>query len=524
MNRQMNDTQIGVTRGETGRLYGLTGRMLRYVEDNDLIRRGDHVVVAVSGGADSICLLCCLAEIKDRLGATVSALHVEHGIRGDESIRDAEFTENFCRELGIEFAQRSIPEGELKAAQGLSLEEAARLRRYEFLEEERLRFSGMANEGSPHGPFRSLIAVAHHRDDQAETVLLNIFRGSGIEGIRGMLPKRDMIIRPLLFAKRTEIEDYLSARGICWCTDSTNLEYKQTRNRIRNHILPYIENEINPQAAEHIAALAEDAGEVAAYLEEAAAGWLERAAACCGGSVDQTAYNAGFLELAISEISRSPSLIVRMGMRRAMELLSGSRKDIGRVHMVALAELAGKKVGSRIDLPYGITAERGYKTITLVSKRSMGPQGIGASPETGAASDVVDEVRSISGRMKLRVFQNQKCHEQLIPKKKYTKWFDYDKMNNKPEIRFRMTGDKISLKGVGTKTVKSLMIDLRIPAKERGHIPILADDKAVIWVVGYRVNDDYLVTEKTKRILEAVYEPTGMHDTDAEKTPDNRSR
>ena len=486
MNRQMNDTQIGVTRGETGRLYGLTGRMLRYVEDNDLIRRGDHVVVAVSGGADSICLLCCLAEIKDRLGATVSALHVEHGIRGDESIRDAEFTENFCRELGIEFAQRSIPEGELKAAQGLSLEEAARLRRYEFLEEERLRFAG-------------------------------------IEGIRGMLPKRGMIIRPLLFAKRTEIEDYLSARGICWCTDSTNLEYEQTRNRIRNHILPYIENEINSQAAEHIAALAEDAGEVAAYLEEAASGWLERAAACCGASVDQTAYNAGFLGLAISEISRSPSLIVRMGMRRAMELLSGSRKDIGRVHMVALAELAGKKVGSRLDLPYGITAERGYKTITLVSKRSMKPQGDGASPETGAASDVVDELRSISGRMKLRVFQNQKCHEQLIPKKKYTKWFDYDKMNNKPEIRFRMTGDKISLKGVGTKTVKSLMIDLRIPAKERGHIPILADDKAVIWVVGYRVNDDYLVTEKTKRILEAVYEPTG-HDTDAEKTPDNRSR
>ena len=475
MNRQMNDTQIGVTRGETGRLYGLTGRMLRYVEDNDLIRRGDHVVVAVSGGADSICLLCCLAEIKDRLGATVSALHVEHGIRGDESIRDAEFTENFCRELGIEFAQRSIPEGELKAARGLSLEEAARLRRYEFLEEERLRFAGMADEGSPQGPFRSLIAVAHHRDDQAETVLLNIFRGSGIEGIRGMLPKRGMIIRPLLFAKRTEIEDYLSARGICWCTDSTNLEYEQTRNRIRNHILPYIENEINPQAAEHIAALAEDAGEVAAYLEEAASGWLERA----------------------------------VGMRRAMELLSGSRKDIGRVHMVALAELAGKKVGSRIDLPYGITAERGYETITLVSKRSMGPQGIGASPETGAASDVVDEVRSISGRMKLRVFQNQTCHEQLIPKKKYTKWFDYDKMNNKPEIRFRMTGDKISLKGVGTKTVKSLMIDLHIPAKERGHIPILADEKAVIWVVGYRVNDDYLVTEKTKRILEAVYEPEG---------------
>jgi tRNA(Ile)-lysidine synthase len=507
--------------------HDLTGRMRGYIEDNGLIRQGDHVIVAISGGADSVCLLYCLNELKDCMGFKVSALHVEHGIRGEESVEDARFTESLCRGLGVDFVMRRIPAGELKNARGLSLEEAARLRRYEFLEEGRLRAEDKTDEGG-----RGLIAVAHHRDDQAETVLLNIFRGAGIEGVRGMLPARGMVIRPLLFARRAEIEAFLIEKGMAWRTDSTNLEDGQTRNRIRNHFLPYIENEVNPQAVEHIAALAEDAGEIASYLEDAAEKWLRKAVAEAAGINEDSGLPAcgteECLELAISMIDGTPPLVVRMGLRRAIERLVHLRKDIGRVHLAALAQLAGKKVGSQLDLPYGLRAERGYKTIKLALKKSGDLRR--RSPEAGAtkaadaqgalettdAQNATDAkktpyapytVEGTFGRIRLRVFDNKKDIGTLIPKKKYTKWFDYDKMKNRPKLRSRRIGDRISMKGVGTKTVKSLMIDLHIPAKARGHVPILADDEAVIWVVGYRINDDYLVTENTKQILEAVYEP-----------------
>ena len=506
------------------------------------------MTVAFSGGADSVCLLLCMNELSGRIGFSLSAVHVHHGIRGEEADMDAAFAGEFCGARGIDFVCRRIPPGELAAAHGLSLEEAARLRRYEILREEAgSSQAGVSQAGSSQvggsqagvsQAGRRLIAVAHHRDDQAETVLLNIFRGAGLDGLRGMLPRSGDIIRPLLFAGRDEIEAFLREQGIAWRNDSTNFESIQTRNRLRNEFLPYITKEINARASEHIAALAEDVSEAADHLEREAEEW----AACA-------ADDGGRLCVPLSGMERSSPLIVRLGLRILLSRLCGSRKDITRKHLADLEALAGKQVGSHLDLPYGLAADRGYDSL-IISKKCAPPAGQSeieaAAPEehgTSCKEDTDTEEHGIpcaevtafeeppalcesgafpaehvisgafcaektsSGRLTLKTFDKPFDFNEKLPKNRYTKWFDYDKIKYIPVVRFRRSGDKLSLNRVGSKTVKSLMIDLRIPAAERARVPLLVSGDEVLWVVGYRTNDDYRVTEDTVKILEASFEP-----------------
>lgn len=208
-------------------------KVLSFMKKNHMTDRGDSVLAAVSGGADSVCLLLLLHEMAAELGIKVFAFHMNHGIRGAEADRDERFVMELCERLNIPLTVAHEKVEEYAAERGLSGEEAGRILRYHHLGETAEKYQC------------AKIAVAHHEDDDAETVLLNLFRGSGLAGLSGIRPVRENIIRPLLCVSRKEIEEYLNEQELSWCEDSTNKENDYTRNKIRNELLPWVTENIN---------------------------------------------------------------------------------------------------------------------------------------------------------------------------------------------------------------------------------------------------------------------------------------
>ena len=271
-------------------------KVLSFMKKNHMTDRGDSVLAAVSGGADSVCLLLLLREMAAELGIKVFAFHMNHGIRGAEADRDERFVMELCERLNIPLTVAHEKVEEYAAERGLSGEEAGRILRYHHLGETAEKYQC------------AKIAVAHHEDDDAETVLLNLFRGSGLAGLSGIRPVRENIIRPLLCVSRKEIEEYLNEQELSWCEDSTNKENDYTRNKIRNELLPWVTENINSRAAEHILAVSEFAAQADAYFEMEAERILEESCSKrreegetakfqkCGGSRWKRAWDRSELE------------------------------------------------------------------------------------------------------------------------------------------------------------------------------------------------------------------------------------
>lgn len=431
-------------------------KVREYIIKNNLLKKGDRVTVALSGGADSVCLLLCLWALREAFALELKAVHVHHGLRGAEADCDAEFCRLLCQRLEIPFVLRRAAVREYADSQKLSLEEAGRILRYRILREE-----AAGNR----------IAVAHHRDDQAETLLFHLLRGTGIRGLTGMAPCREDIIRPLLGVSREQIEEYLRQCGQDYQIDSSNETDDFFRNRIRHFLMPMLE-ELNPRAAEHLCQLAEQAGEVDDFLEHTAQAWLK----------EKAMREERQIRLPLDELWRLNAAPGKRVLMLAMEELLGSRKDIGSVHINSLWELPERAVGSRISLPGGVTAERGYQELYLFQGE------IDTDPQLP--------------KLSMQIFSAEKG--QKIPEKRYTKWFDYDRIKNTLQWRFRQEGDYLVLAGVGRKTVKAYMIDRKIPARERNRIPVLADGSHVLWIAGYRISEAYKISGETKRILQVT--------------------
>ena len=239
----------------------ITEKVLKTVQENNMLSTGDMVLLGVSGGADSVCLLCVLKELFEGLDITV--LHLHHGIRGAEADRDAEFVRELCKKHGAEFilVKRDIPA--FAKERGLSEEEAGRIARYE-------EFEKAAKERGI-----TKIAVAHNMNDAAETFIHNLCRGTGLAGLIGIAPVSGNIIRPLISVSRAEIEEYLKEKGESFVTDSTNLSGEYTRNRIRNTVIPELAG-INPKAAEHIALAGANLYEIKDFMDKCVASELKR--------------------------------------------------------------------------------------------------------------------------------------------------------------------------------------------------------------------------------------------------------
>lgn len=506
-------------------------KVLSFMKKNHMTDRGDSVLAAVSGGADSVCLLLLLHEMAAELGIKVFAFHMNHGIRGAEADRDERFVMELCERLNIPLTVAHEKVEEYAAERGLSGEEAGRILRYHHLGETAEKYQC------------AKIAVAHHEDDDAETVLLNLFRGSGLAGLSGIRPVRENIIRPLLCVSRKEIEEYLNEQELSWCEDSTNKENDYTRNKIRNELLPWVTENINSRAAEHILAVSEFAAQADAYFEMEAERILEES---CSkrreGAKQPTSQNAGeadgkesgtgqgsrvaenamkmYTKISTNLFDTQPEILKTYIVRRMVLDAAGKAKDITERHIRAVMKLTGPGGGHTVNLPYGLQAVREYETLKIVQDRESRSAGESSDPghklekegsfkkEIRLRTDL-DETFGV-GPASIRLHAIPRKKEPEIPKNQYTKWFDYDKINVGLSIRYRKNGDYLTLSGGGKKKLRRYMIDEKIPENERDRIPVLADGDHVLWVVGYRISDYYKITDETEHILEAeVILPVG---------------
>ena len=440
----------------------------RYISQFHMVAPGNGVLVGLSGGADSVCLLHLLWCLKEELGIALRAVHVHHGLRGAEADRDADFSRDFCGRLGVPFTLMRIDAAAEAASAGISLEEAGRQARYRILEAEARRWENECG-------CEVKIAVAHHGDDNAETILHNLFRGSGLRGLGGISPVRGRIIRPLLCSSRRRILAYLQENGLFWVEDSTNAENDYTRNRIRNHLLPFVTEEINAQAVANILRAGERIRQADQYFETIADDWLK----IHGESPHPLEYRLDAAALTAEE-----EIVRGYILRQALRQLFCPMKDITSAHLEEILALTGKETGKQIMLPYGIRAEREYDIIRI---RQMEKQREFVAPD---GAEILN----------MQVFPCKKWEE--FPRNQYTKWFDYDKINGAVAVRTRQAGDYFILPGGGKKTLKSYFIDEKIPREERDHLLLLADGSHILWIVGRRISEYYKVTEHTKTVLE----------------------
>ena len=450
-------------------------KVWEFIRQHDMIQKGDRIVAGISGGADSVFLFFLLLELKEKQAIDFAVVHVNHMLRGEEAERDEIFVRRLCQSHGIFCRIYRIPIKDIAGKEKISLEEAGRIRRYQA-------FYETAGEWGA-----SKIALAHHRNDCAETMLYHLARGTGIGGLCSLRPVRNELIRPLLCMNRKEIEQYLEERQISYCTDSTNEDTAYSRNYIRRCILPGLCGRINEKAVEHMASTAEDLAQIWDYLEEQTKKLMD-------GTTEKR--DGGLLIR--EELSRQESLFQRMVIKKCLEEAAGTKRDFARVHVCDILSLWEKDTGKSLNLPYGIIARRVYQGIWLRKKDIRDGWEKDNEP---VWIQLTVPGRTGVGELWLETALMGNTGE-IIPQKKYTKWIDYDKIKDTLVIRTRLPGDYIVInRQGGRKKVKDFFIDHKVPREERDRVLLVADGSEVVWLVGYRLSQNYMVEENTETIL-----------------------
>lgn len=478
-------------------------RVRKYIRDNRMLKAEDMVVAGVSGGADSIAMLHILKSLQKEIGFSMEVVHVHHGIRGQEADRDEQFVEKICRDWGIPFRSRHYPVPELSGKWKLGEEETGRIVRKQAFQEEKKRLGFSGEQSKKNGQFR--VALAHNRNDLAETMLHHLARGTGIRGLSGIQAVNGEIIRPVLCLERKEIVNYLKERGISYITDSSNLSDDYTRNRIRNHILPAMEQKINAKAVEHMAETARVLAEADSYLQKKGRELLVGCRKENGYLLDEKFF------------AQDP-ILQEYAVMEAFEILSGKRKDFTSLHVDQVLSLQKKENGRYINLPESLRVIRQYGGVCL-KKNSASDRENDASTEKKVSAGLREMsmelpvpgiLESPFGVFESKIFSYKK---QKIEEKKYTKWFDYDRIKQTLVIRHRQPGDRICLfDGGGSKKLKDYLIDRKIPAQKRDQLWLLADGSDILWIIGDRISAAYKVTAESQRILQAEIKGGSTHE------------
>lgn len=456
-------------------------RQVRQTMEQYHMTAGGCILAGVSGGADSVCLLCVLKELSEQMGYSLCAVHVEHGIRGEESLADMRYVQRLCAGLGVPLTVRHADIPRLALSSGRGLEEEARVRRYEIFREEARHRSACR------------IAVAHTMNDQAETVLWHLARGTDLKGLCGIRPVRVLetgqdgketltLIRPLLFVSRARIEAYLQEKGISFCTDRTNLDKAITRNRIRLDVIPSLQL-ANERVLEHISSAAESLSEAEAYLDR-------KTKEACGACL--SAGGEGGREVLIDLDSFLPmdGLIRKRVLREAVRTASGDRglKDIGRSHIDALMHLCEEPQAKRTDLPGALAAVRSGRYVTVAKEGEL-QKDSGTFPVVHLELPFEGEKEVTAGGLHFLVSCGTADSGLFpVPEKKYTKWLAYDTISHELCLRSRRAGDYlIADRAGGRKKLSDYMTDRKIPGKIRDRIVVAAQGSHILWVVGGRI-------------------------------------
>ncbi len=439
----------------------------------------ESVLVAVSGGIDSIVLLVVLSELESDFNLELSVAHLDHGLRGESSAEDAEFVRSRARELGYEARVDRRPVKPLAEEENLSLEEAARSVRYDFLRE----------TAEKRG--QRLIALGHNKNDQAETILMHLLRGTGLRGLGGMKERSGPYIRPLLRTSRESIEDYARGKGLNYRVDETNTDTDFTRNRIRHRLLPKLKEEFNPRVVEVLVRLGRHAREAQSFIDgevEAAAEELRVPEEEKGNCFRRDE----FLEL-------HPCL-QKKTIRKFIEETKGDFQDLTAAHVdEVLRKLNREPARTRLDLP-GITFILTREQACFARKPPEGgtenfeyPLGPGECLELEEADlEISLEVGPVSEAPGREDFAAESLTEVV----------DWRKVERPIRVRNRRSGDRFVPLGMsGEKKLKDFFIDAKVPFDDRDRIPLICDGRGIIWVVGHRIDDRYRLEESTTEVL-----------------------
>lgn len=435
-----------------------------------MLQKGDGVIVGLSGGPDSVCLLHALYSLREKLGISLYAVHLNHMIRGKEAERDEEYSKRFSESLGIPFYSRRIEVEKYGKENGMSSEEAGRFFRYKL-------FNEIADEVGA-----KKIALAHNMNDQAETMIMRFVRGSGISGLGGIKPVRDSkYIRPILSCSRREIEDYCETNKLNPVIDSTNKENIYTRNRVRLEFIPYIKKYFNPNIIENLYKNSEIFRDEDDYMHSMAVLEFQRIKEREG--------------INIFEFSKLHIALKKRIIRLTVENAKGNLNGIEGKHIDECIRLIEKgKTGKTIELPDNLSCSIEYNIFKVFKKEEI---------LNYEYSLMIPEILYIRERDMYVQTSILNGNIEDIADKQFVKYWDYDKIKDKLVIRNRRDGDYIFPKGMeGRKKLKDILIDKKVPRDERDRIPVFSIDSEVLWVVGIRDSRNYKIDRNTKRVLE----------------------
>lgn len=418
-------------------------KVLAAIEKNNMLETGATVTVALSGGADSVALLYCLLELQKERSFNLNAAHLNHMLRGEESLRDENFVKELCDKLNIQLFCESIDVAAEAQKSGESIELAARKIRYDFL----TRVS------------TGVIATAHTASDSFETMLFNLSRGTAINGLCGIPPKRDNLIRPLIYCTRADVEKYCSQNGIAYVTDSTNLTDDYTRNKIRHNVIPVLKG-INPSAEQAVMRTALSLSEDADFLN-------------------------GVARDALNDCVRDEKIDVKKLLSYHPAIAKRVVKSFYEMRFSAILD------STAVNKAYDI-CKKGSGSVILPLKVkltvSKGFLSLGESNFTKVKYEITYKIEKINNLL------TNNC-------------FDYDKISGSMVVRNRCEGDKIRLANRGvTKSLKKLFCELKIPEHLRGDLPVIADDKGVIWIYGVGISERVKIDSATENIVSILVE------------------
>lgn len=448
------------------------------IKSYGLIKEHDNIVIGLSGGHDSIALLSCLYKFKASLNYNLIVCHVNHGVRGLDADKDQEFTRQLARELNLPYHTINVDMVQYGKDKRISPEEAGRILRYGFFRQVLDGYGG------------GKIAVAHNLNDQVETVLMRIIRGTGLDGLKAMDYIQGDIIRPLLNVSRKDIEEYIEVNQLATVLDKTNLESIYTRNKIRLELIPYLEENFNPKLEDSIFKLSMMAKEDSEFIERYTREKFDSMLILISGNkliLDRNIY--------MDQDEAIKSRLIRMGISSILGDLNG----IGESHVSLTKDLIGRgTTGKYLNIYEDIIVRLSYDEIIIERLAEK----VNYSYDLGLNDSIY--IEELGLRITSKLLDRSNLESKLG---KDTKYVDLDKLCGSLRVRNRKNGDIFTPFGMkGKKKLKDYFIDRKVPRDLRDEIPLIEDDENIIYILGMDINNNYRLDDKTKKILAINYE------------------
>lgn len=450
----------------------LSEKVYEFIIEKKLIRENDRILVAFSGGVDSLALLMVLHGLKDRLKIEIGACHLNHMLRGKAADEDENFTRETCEKLGVPFYSVKRDVHAYGREKKLSLEAAGRALRYAFFKDIMVNMN------------YTRCATAHHLDDQVETILMNIMRGSGLNGLVGMSPLREGFIKPMLFLKKEELSSYLSGIHLQAREDGSNLESIYRRNKVRNELIPYIRENFNEDFPETLWRMSRLLSDDLDFLEET----VEENVKTC------LLYEQEEKVIILKEAFTLHGAICRRLIQKAILFIKGDLSDIEEKHIREIMALQHKETGKVVDIKDSVMARNDYGQIIIERKKTAERK-----------ERMLHEELTIPGTYKVldKTITFRYVGRDEIIKDKRLRFFNGDIIEEKIIIRHRDEGDRMRPFGMnGYRKLKNILIDKKISREDRDTLLVFQNRNEIFYIGSMIISDDYKVKESTQKILE----------------------